>query len=322
MSAAFLDYSAGRPSGKAIRDAGYAGVVVYVGEGSAGKRLTAAEYRDLKSAGLTVWFVVELGQHDVRGGFARGQTAGHDALNDLKALGVTDTESPIFCAMDEHVGGDTAAQAVAYARGFASVVGKARAGFYGFSDSLVPVHDAGVVSAYWLCGSKPSAAIAAWLHLWQDNTTHTIVAGIQCDINRVYNPLHQSTTEVDDLASLTEPLPMPVKMADGKEYHLTPLDVIWGLAQYIPGLGGAVAAGMTNHPVGQYVEHLLKTDAILTAVEALPKTAPTLTLSADQVPALAADIAAKIPAPTALTDSDRQAIATAVADLLGERLSA
>ena len=112
-------------------------------------------------------------------------------------------------------------------------------------------------------------------------------------------------------------------MRDGdRGAHAVALRDAADLVELCGEIAGAVAAGMTNHPVGQYVEHLLKTDAILTAVEALPKTAPTLTLSADQVPALAADIAAKIPAPTALTDSDRQAIATAVADLLGERLSA
>lgn len=304
----FLDYSEVRPSGTTIRADGYTGVIRYIGEGSAGKRLTAAEYRDLVGAGLQVWFVVELGVHDVSGEYAAGQTRGRDALADLQALGITDTTSPIFCCMDEHVTKvDTSADAVAYAQGFASVVGKGRAGFYGFGDSLGAVHGADVVSAYWLCGTKPGAAVAAWIHLWQDNTSFVSVGGVQCDIDHIYQPW-TAAKGVDDLATVDQSdWDNVVDLLLGK--------VSWLVEALMNGdtaLQGGPAKGA---PVAVVARQL----AVQGAVAKIPTTLPTLTLTADQIPALAAAVAERI-AP--LSAADRTAIATATADVLAARLSA
>lgn len=304
----FLDYSEVRPSGTTIRADGYTGVIRYIGEGSAGKRLTAAEYRDLVGAGLQVWFVVELGVHDVSGEEAAGRAAGQAALADLHALGITDTAAPIFCCMDEHVTKtDTALDAVAYARGFAAVVGRGRSGFYGFADSVGRVRDAGVVSAYWLCGSKPTAAEAAWIHLWQDNTVHVSVGGAACDINRIYQPW-TAAKGVDDLATVDQSdWDNVVDLLLGK--------VSWLVEALMNGdtaLQGGPAKGA---PVAVVARQL----AVQVAVAKIPTTLPTLTLTADQIPALAAAVAERI-AP--LSAADRTAIATATADVLAARLSA
>lgn len=64
----------------------------------------------------------------------------------------------------------------------------------------------------------------------------------------------------DDDMSLDDRLP-PVTLADGKAYTLKVRDVLWGLAQQIPG-NASGAGGLTPHPIGQYTARILATDTI------------------------------------------------------------
>lgn len=139
--------------------------------------------------------------------------------------------------------------------------------------------------------------------------------------------------EDEDLA-LTDKLP-PIKLADGKEYVLTVGDVLRGLAQYIAG-DVPEAGSTTGHPEGQYVSRVLKTDAILTAVQgvgkqvqALPTEPPvvTVSLSADQVAALTAGVPAAVRAAiaglsVAVSAADRAAIAQAAAEATVTKIAA
>lgn len=211
----WADYSGGRPSGAALAAAGFSGAIRYVGIGSSGKRLAAGEYANLTSAGIQVLLVAESGTADAWGtptddDRARGRANATAALSDARALGVPDSVG-IAAAADAHALNQIQINdAVAYARGFEDVLGHARTGFYGFSEVLNQVRNAGVASWYWLCGSAPSAATQGWLNFWQRNSAPTtrVVSGVPCDINDQYNPVgvpapsatSTTTTEDDDMA--------------------------------------------------------------------------------------------------------------------------
>jgi hypothetical protein len=194
--ALWADYSAGRPSGAALKAAGFVGVLRYVGLGSSKKRITAAEYKDLAAAGVEVLLVAELGTNDAWGtssddDYARGITNATIARQDARAAGVPDWVG-IAAAADAHAANrQQINDAVAYTRGFRDVLGLGRTGFYGFSETLNAVHDTGVASWFWRCGSQPSVADQSWVNFWQRNAPPTtrVVSGVVCDINEQYNPV-------------------------------------------------------------------------------------------------------------------------------------
>jgi hypothetical protein len=192
----WADYSGGRPPGVALKAAGFSGVLRYVGLGSGSKRINAAEYRELTAAGVQVLLVAELGTGDAWGtgsddDYARGRANAQAALQDARTAGVPDSVG-IAAAADAHATTQWQINdAVAYTRGFRDVLGLARTGFYGFSETLNAVHDAGVASWFWRCGSQPNAQEKTWVNFWQRNTAPTVrvVSGISCDINEQYNPV-------------------------------------------------------------------------------------------------------------------------------------
>jgi hypothetical protein len=197
----WADFSAGRPSGAALVAAGFEGVLCYTGLGSAGKRITGSQYRDYKANNLGVLLVAELHTTDAWEGandYALAQERARIALADARAQGIPDSVG-IACAADAHVSPDPHVgpaqiqDAVRYAAGFASVVGKGRAGFYGFSETSRAVHAADVVGWHWRCGTEPTAEDKKWVNFWQRNTAPTViwVSGIPCDINEVIRPLNQ-----------------------------------------------------------------------------------------------------------------------------------
>jgi hypothetical protein len=185
--ARWADYSGGHPSGAALAAAGFVGAIRYVGIGGSGKRMTAAEYRDLIANGLQVLLVAEQSTTDAWGGYNAGVANASAALADARALGVPDSV-PIFAAADAHATAAQAAAAVDYTRGFRDVLGQGRTGFYGFTETLSAVRNSGFVTYYWRCGSQPSAAEQTWTHFWQRNSSPTQidVAGVSCDINEQY----------------------------------------------------------------------------------------------------------------------------------------
>lgn len=189
--ALWADYSGGRPTGAALRAAGFAGVIRYVGLGGSAKRITADEYRELRSAGIDVLLVAELATGDAWGGYSAGLANARAALDDARALGIPDTIG-IAAAADAHAANQgQIAAAVEYTRGFRDVLGLGRTGFYGFVETSNAVRAAGVASWHWRCGAYPDAAARTWVHFWQRNSglTTTSVSGVTCDINDQLNPL-------------------------------------------------------------------------------------------------------------------------------------
>jgi sugar phosphate isomerase/epimerase len=266
----WADYSGGRPTGAALKAAGFAGAIRYVGLGATGKRLTAAEYKDLTGAGLQVLLVAELGTTDTWGtstddDYARGKANALASLADARAAGVPDSVG-IAGASDAH----TTAQwqindTVTYISAFRDVLGIARAGHYGFSDSQTAVHAAGVASWYWRCGSQPTET---WVAFWQRNsgTTTVTVSGIQCDVNEQYLPIGAPDMLLTDLVRLPNwagaDTPTTTKTVNNclAEDNIR----IQQIAAAVAGLTSALAAATTNPAITPQ----MVTDAINAAVAA------------------------------------------------------
>lgn len=192
--AKWADYSQGRPTGSDLRNAGFVGVIRYIGGGSAGKRLNKNEYQNLVANGLQVKLVFELGIHDAEAGYASGVANATAALADARSMGVPDTVV-IYAASDEHLTTAQVSVAVQYVKGFRDVLGLNRTGVYGFSELVDAVHDAGYAHEYWKCGTAPTAN-QKFVTFWQRNQapmTQT-VDGVIIDIDDQELSL---TTEAD-----------------------------------------------------------------------------------------------------------------------------
>lgn len=192
----WLDYSAGRPTGAALKAAGVTGVLRYLWAGSSSKVITAAEYQDLVANGIRVALVVEQSTDDAWKAvddYAQGQSWATSARSAARSLGIPDTV-PIAAAADAHATGSQITDAVAYTKGFRDVLGLQRTGIYGFREVVTAVRSAGAAGWFWLCGSAPSTSDQSWLHFWQRNDGTTAVSGVIADINVQYQSLPQGAT--------------------------------------------------------------------------------------------------------------------------------
>lgn len=186
--AIWADYSDGRPGGAALRKAGFTGAIRYVGLGSAGKRITAAEYRDLVANGLDVLLVAEYGNYDPINGYRAGLANARSALADARALGIPDSVG-VASAADGHLNAGQVRTGVGYHAGFAEVLGTERAGAYGFGEYIRAIQAAGSASWLWQCGTRPAPGVG--VHFWQRNVglTQVEVNGVTVDIDDQLLPL-------------------------------------------------------------------------------------------------------------------------------------
>lgn len=243
----FADFSAGRPGALALLQNGFGGVVRYIGLGSSGKRITAAEYIDYVQHGVQVALVAEFDTHDSEGGYARGAANAKIALNDARSLGIPDWV-PIFATADEHLSSNLIGPSVDYVRGFRDVLGITRTGAYGFPEFLNAVHNAGMATFYWQAGVEPTAAQKSWVNLWQRNRAPSVrtVNGITCDISEQYLAIGGLMTNLDDTF-------IPV-LPDGRQ--VGPVSFAYAVAQmyimffygsgYAPWKGSATAVTANN----------------------------------------------------------------------------
>ncbi len=207
----WADYSGGRISGAALVAAGIAGVIRYVAAGSLSKRITRAEYLDLKANGIVVQFVVETNTMDADGGYPAGLTAALRAEADLDVILGGDPVTVVYGANDKQSWSQID---VDYMRAFGDVFGKAHAGAYGFGSFLAACHTQAVVANYWLAGHPPSSVgMTDTVNVWQrQGTTGTpadgpaapvtrTIGGVACDMNNYYGatpPVPPIATAEDD----------------------------------------------------------------------------------------------------------------------------
>lgn len=177
-------------SGSALFAAGVTVAVRYVGVGSGGKRLTAAELADLNAHGILVLGVVESTADRSNGGYAAGVADGQATLADP----VTGRLPVLFATDDQNV--DAQAN-IDYVRGFRDVVGQQRTGAYGFGAFIASIHSAGTASWFWQAGPAPSrTGTAGIVHFWQrqggavqlavdgpSTPVTVVIGGVTCDLN-------------------------------------------------------------------------------------------------------------------------------------------
>lgn len=177
-----VDYSSGYPGGKAIKDAGYEGVIRYLKkEGDSHvKPLTAAEVEDMFAHGRTVSTCY---QHVSQGRPGQGRAAGeHDAewaLKQARACGI-EPRCIYFC-----VDYDAEPNSVAeYFKGTSDVLGVGKNGAYGSYRVVKYLLDMGLVSRVWQTVAWSGGKKESRAHLFQ-KSGYVHPGGITCDENDV-----------------------------------------------------------------------------------------------------------------------------------------
>lgn len=200
-----LDYSAGFPGAKAIRSAGHAGAVRYVGFPDRRKCATGRELADFTANGIGMAGVFEDTVTTWRGGRAGGARSAQLARAHATSIGFPKSR-PIYYAVDQDVvtTGEFATM-LDYLRGAGDVDGGPDlVGVYGEADVIDRARDAGVARYFWQTAawSRGRHAVA---HLYQRIAAVT-VGGISCDVNDVLTTdwgQHNITNFSEDNMALT-----------------------------------------------------------------------------------------------------------------------
>ena len=146
-------------------------------------------YKAHVQAGRLVLLAAEGNTNDPAGGFAGGVAMAKRALADANTIGYP-ASLPIFFCADGWLASNniTAATAMAYLDGAASVVGKARTGAYGFRDFIRAAKAGQHAQWLWLCGSAPTDAEVGqgWPHIYQWNNGSISLGGMTSDLDWAY----------------------------------------------------------------------------------------------------------------------------------------
>lgn len=190
-----LDYSSGRPSGAAVKAAGYGFVARYLPNGLSGRvNLTAAEVDDMHANGVAVVLVWErkiIGQPDrATEGRPAGVADAQAAMARAQDVGLPN--NPIYFCIDFDIPDYALAKSdarsklgavAAYFDGIASVLPLNRIGVYGGFYAVTRVLDAGLATYAWQTAAWSGGQVAEGrIHLFQRLGTVT-VAGVGCDVN-------------------------------------------------------------------------------------------------------------------------------------------
>lgn len=190
--AQILDYSAGYPGARAVRNANYAGVIRYLRKEGASsvKPITKIELDDMMGDGRTVALVY---QHVSRSRVTRGLAAGrHDAewaLARALELGIG-TPPAIYFAVDYDAPASDFAAIGDYHRGAALALGVERVGTYGKYTLLDYLFKQGLTTWGWQTyawspgHNHDDQSRHPRAHLFQRLAKIT-VNGVDCDVNDV-----------------------------------------------------------------------------------------------------------------------------------------
>jgi hypothetical protein len=180
-----LDYSAGYPGAKAIKDAGYKGAVRYIGFPDRRKCTNGNELNDFTAEGIGMALIYENNATEWRGGYGAGQSAGTRARGHANAIGFP-RDRPIYYAVDQDVvsSGEFDA-AIGYLRGAASTAGGYQlTGAYGEGDLIDRVRNAGSTASWYWQTAAWSRGRHTDAHLFQ-LVGGVSVGGVICDMNDV-----------------------------------------------------------------------------------------------------------------------------------------
>lgn len=182
-----LDYSAGAPSGAAVKEAGYAGVIRYAGTPGHAKNITKAEYDDMAGSDIGVALVYEHLAGDALNGFGAGQAAARTIQADAANFGFPPSR-PYYFTVDQQISMESQFTAVmSYLDGAATVIGHSRVGVYG-QESVVRRAVLGGHATYgWQTAAWSAGLRFDGAHLFQ-HVGYVYVGNVECDSNDILAP--------------------------------------------------------------------------------------------------------------------------------------
>lgn len=193
-----LDYAAGVPSARAIKDGGFLGAVRYVSERRPGaewmlgKPVSATETNNLAALGLETASVYQFGRAataDWKQGALGAATHAPKAIALHRSAGGP-TGRPIYIAIDDNpTRGEYDSLIAPYLRAFEALLKAAgySAGIYGNYNVIDWAIKDGIGSYFWMhdWGSGGKIHPRTTIHQLPQNKQQTI-GGVVCDINNVY----------------------------------------------------------------------------------------------------------------------------------------
>lgn len=203
-----LDYAGGRPSGKAIRDAGYQFVVRYLTDGGRalpGKQLIADEVADLRANAVEIVTCWETTADRMLGGRQAGTLDAQAARQRVAQLGGPERRPVYFsCDFDAAPGQQGAIND--YLRGAASVLGVEQVGIYGGYWPLSRAQDAGLAAWFWQTEAWSGTNRLAGRQLSQ-RSAQVSVGGVRCDVDEALTDDYGqwSAVESPTISSGTQP---------------------------------------------------------------------------------------------------------------------
>ncbi|HSL51992.1 MAG TPA: glycoside hydrolase domain-containing protein [Candidatus Deferrimicrobiaceae bacterium] len=250
-----LDYSAGFPGAAAIKAAGYAGAVRYIGTPGNRKCATADELDDFNAHGLGMALVFEQTAGQWRSGFEQGRRDAQAARHHADAIGWP-RNRPIYMAIDQDVVTEEEYRAVGrYLDGAGEVLGRDLTGPYGEYEVCRRSAEWGF-PWQWQCRAWSGIDVIQHFdgrRLYQyfghpDGGPNPEVGGVDCDVNEVDHPdwgQHNYAAQEDALYAFdVQEIPAgPVEAPREAEIVWPPLDGATRLKE--AWVSGFVPAGTT-----------------------------------------------------------------------------
>lgn len=190
-----VDYSRSRPGGAALKAAGKAFAVRYIGDpgGSTAtasngyKSIGQAEYDDLSKHGVNVVFVWEGSEVDsneaMRKGHLQGIADATAAQQRLTALRGPSPRRPIYFACDYDAPEEDQVLINDYLDGVAGVIGRNRTGIYGGYGPVSRAKAAGKAAWFWQTYAWSGGKVLTGIHLYQYSNGQK-VGGEDVDLTR------------------------------------------------------------------------------------------------------------------------------------------
>ncbi|WP_182359916.1 DUF1906 domain-containing protein [Tomitella gaofuii] len=187
-----IDYSAGVPSARSIRAAGYKGAIRYCSDARAdwmaGKPMARSEAEALQDAGLEVVSCYQYGKGDTSDWLGGHEAGIHHATRGLelhRAAGGPDG-APLYMSIDSNpTRAQFDAQVLPFLQGCESVLGHGRTGVYCNAPTIDWALAAGVGAYFWQHDWGSEGRIHDAAHLHQRAIDSDTVDGIGIDLNTI-----------------------------------------------------------------------------------------------------------------------------------------
>jgi hypothetical protein len=179
--AEIIDISWARPGAQEVLDAGYTGVIGYIGLDRTGKLLQKAWFDHYIAAGLGVSLVWELWAQRALAGYASGLADGRVAIGQAEALGYSHGSTLYFVLEDPtRLPQSQWPPVFAYANGVEDAMNEAgnpyEIGGYGSQALLTAAFEKGLISRRWYVGPWGHDYSGADIVQWYKRT-HPVIAG-------------------------------------------------------------------------------------------------------------------------------------------------